>query len=71
MTKNTGYIVELKDGRKGRTIHNKPFVNGKVPVYLCVESKPTSVDGVETCVKYSFDAILCEPRTLTPIGFID
>lgn len=71
MTKNSGYIVETKDGRKGRTYHNRSFVNGKVPVYLCIKTKPTSVAGIEDCEEFSTEGMLCDPKSLTQIGFID
>lgn len=60
MNKNSGYIVETKSGKIGRTFHNKGFVNNKQPVYLEISKD-----------KYSETALLCEPSTLKIIGFID
>jgi hypothetical protein len=59
-TKNSGYIVETKDGKKGRTYHSKGLINKKVPVYL--EVAP---------FQYATQAILCDPKTLKQRGFID
>lgn len=53
--KNPGYLVETKTGKKGRTYHSKDMINGKVPAYLIDNSTP----------------ILCDPKTLKIIGFID
>ncbi|MEL7586627.1 MAG: hypothetical protein AAGU19_07920 [Prolixibacteraceae bacterium] len=50
-----GYLVETKDGKKGRTYHNKGLINDKVPVYVTGEEKPR----------------LCAPDSLKVIGFID
>jgi hypothetical protein len=55
-----GYLVETKDGKKGRTYHSKGTVNDKVPVYL--ETSPE---------EYSEKAILCDPKSLKITGFID
>jgi hypothetical protein len=60
MKKDSGYIVETKDGKTGRTFHNKAFVNKKVPVYLV--TKPN---------EYSNNATLYEPNSLKVIGYID
>jgi hypothetical protein len=68
--KNSGYLVETKTGKEGRTFHSKGMVNGKVPVYLCEESMPDNIIG-SICIKYSETAILCDPKTLKTIGFID
>lgn len=60
MKKNPGYIIETRDGKIGRTYHNKQFINGKCPVYI--ETSP----GI-----YSNTGTLCDPKTLRQIGFID
>ena len=57
---NPGYLVLTKKGKKGRTYHSKGFVKNKIPVYL-ETSKHV----------YSDKAILCDPATVTQIGFID
>ncbi len=55
-----GYLVKTKKGLRGRTYHNKGLVNNKTPVYL-----EKSEDEFEE------QAILCDPLSLTKIGFID
>lgn len=67
--KNPGMEVITKSGKRGRTYNNKGLIQGKVPVYLCTLMKPSR--GVEVCVEYSEQAILCDPATLKTIGFID
>lgn len=62
MRENSGYLVETKTGKRGRTYHSKGLINGKVPVYLEDENKKLS---------FSDNAILCDPATLRIIGFID
>lgn len=32
--KTKGYVIETKEGKKGRTYHEKPLINGKVQVIL-------------------------------------
>lgn len=58
MSKDSGYLVETKTGKQGRTYHREGLVNKKTVVHV------TQEDG--TVVK-----ILCDPKTLTTIGFID
>jgi hypothetical protein len=55
MSKNSGYLVETKTGKRGRTYHNKGMINGKIPVYL---------EGIEA-------PMLCDKDTLKLIGFVD
>lgn len=54
---NSGYLVTTKKGLTGRTYHRDNLINGKQPVYLEVEGKQVR--------------LLCDPETLTVIGFID
>lgn len=62
MSKETsGYLVETKDGKTGRTFDNKEFVNGKVQVFLETETENTFLPS----------AILCDPKTLKIKGFIN
>lgn len=56
----SGYLVETKNGKSGRTYHSKGLINDKVPVYLETSK-----------FMYSDKAILCNPKTLKMIGFID
>lgn len=55
--KNSGYIVETKTGKVGRTYHNEPMVNGKQPVYIEVGEKTLKM--------------LCNPTSLKLKGFVD
>lgn len=55
-----GHMVTTKKGLKGRTYHSKGWVNDKLPVYL--ENEDGSFKKV---------AMLCDPKTVTRIGFID
>ncbi len=67
--KKSGYIVETKSGKLGRTIHEKGVVNGKIPVYLAIKIHEDK--DVKISLLYSEKAILCNPATLKKIGFID
>lgn len=58
MSKDSGYLVETKTGKQGRTYHREGLVNKKAVVHIEKE------DG--TTYK-----LLCDPKTLTTIGFID
>lgn len=76
--KNSGYIVETKEGKLGRTYHSKGLVNGKIPVYLATElreflANPKDPNGKKftVAVAYSDQAILCDPNSLKSIGMID
>ncbi len=66
--KDPGYLVETKDGKTGRTYNSKEMVNRKIPVYICTkfnEKHPTVPEEFETT------GILCDPKNLKQIGFID
>lgn len=67
--KKSGYIVETKAGKLGRTIHEKGIVNGKIPVYLATTIHED--ENVKIPLIFSKQAILCDPTTLKHIGFID
>ena len=71
-TNKSGYLVETKTGKIGRTIHEKGIVNGKVPVYLCT-SFGTNKDLPEVKIPLAFSetAMLCDANGLKKIGFID
>jgi len=58
MSINSGYLVETKTGKQGRTYHRVNKVNGKIVVYIEGEAGTT--------VK-----ILCNPETVKIIGFVD
>lgn len=54
-SKNAGYVVKTKDGKKGRTKHSDlPVIVHKVPVYLDDETQ-----------------MLFDRATLTVVGYID
>lgn len=57
MGKNSGYIVETKTGKKGRTFHREGLVNKKIIVHV-------EIDGNDV-------KMLCDPDTIKVIGFID
>ena len=57
MSKDSGYLVETKTGKKGRTYHRDNKVNGKIVVYI-------DVDGKEV-------KMLCDPETVKIIGYVD
>ena len=61
-TSNAGYLVITKTGKSGRTFYSKGLINNKVPVYLELEGQPYC---------YTDKAILCDPKTLQTVGFID
>lgn len=58
MSKDAGYLVETKTGKKGRTYHRDKKLNGKVIVYVEGEAGTT--------VK-----LLCDPETVKITGFVD
>jgi hypothetical protein len=68
--RNSGKLVETKNGEKGRTFDSKGFINGKIPVYLATVTK-TMKDGFEYISEFSESAILCEPSSLKLIGYVD
>ena len=57
MSKDSGYLVETKTGKKGRTYHRESLVNGKLIVYIEVDDKEIKM--------------LCDPQTVKITGFID
>jgi hypothetical protein len=57
MSKDSGCLVETKTGLKGRTYHRDVLVNGKTVVYV-------EIDGKEV-------KLLCDPKTIKLIGYID
>lgn len=58
MSIDSGYLVETKTGKTGRTYHRDKKVNGKVIVYIKGEAGTT--------IK-----LLCNPEYMKIIGFID
>ena len=57
MSKDSGYLVETKTGKKGRTYHREKLVNSKLIVYVKVEGKEVKM--------------LCDPQKIKIIGFVD
>jgi len=57
MSKDAGYVVETKTGKQGRTFHREKLINGKMVVYVKVDSKEVKM--------------LCDPQTVKIIGFVD
>lgn len=69
---NAGYLVKTTKGKIGRTYHSKGLVNNKVPVYLAdIEDSEQDAEEVGDISNFKTVAILCEPSSLTRIGFID
>lgn len=60
MKTESGYIVETSSGKQGRTYHSKGIINDKVPVYLMDENGNVSKI-----------AILCDPKSLKMMGYVD
>lgn len=57
MSKNSGYIVKTKNGLEGRTYHIEKTINNKTVVHLENDGKTVKM--------------LCDPNSLTIIGFAD
>ena len=57
MSKDAGYLVETKTGKKGRTYHREKKINKKTVVHIDVDGKDVKM--------------LCDPNSLKIIGFVD
>lgn len=57
MSKDSGYLVKTKTGKEGRTYHRDSLVNKKMVVYVDVDGKQVKM--------------LCDPKTIDVMGFID
>lgn len=68
--KKSGYLVQHKDGRIGRTFHGKLPIGGKIQVYFA-DKMSVEKDGFSFPISYSEKAILVQPKNLKQIGFID
>jgi hypothetical protein len=55
MSKDAGYLVETKTGKKGRTYHREGLVKKKMVIHIEKEKLP----------------MLCDPKTVKIIGYID
>jgi hypothetical protein len=58
MSKDSGYLVETKTGKEGRTYHREGLVNKKMVVHI------KNDDGKDL-------KMLCDPQTIKIIGFVD
>lgn len=65
--KDPGFLVRTKDGKVGRTFKSKEPVNGKIPVFIATEFH----EKLKTPISFEKTGILCDPRNLKNIGFID
>jgi len=61
MSKDSGYLVETKTGKQGRTFHRERLLNGKLIVYVEVEEEK----------KIEMKKFLCDPQTVKIIGYVD
>lgn len=57
MSKDSGYLVKTKTGKEGRTYHREGLVNKKMVVHVDVDGKDIKM--------------LCDPKTVELIGFVD
>lgn len=57
MKEDAGYIVEIKNGKRGRTYHREGLINKKMVVHIEENGKVIKM--------------LCDPETTKIIGFID
>jgi hypothetical protein len=57
MSADAGYLVETKTGKKGRTYHREGLVNKKTIVHIETDGKDVK--------------ILCDPKTIKIIGYVD
>lgn len=57
MSRDSGYIVQTKNGIEGRTYHRENLVNKKMVVHIEKDGKDIKM--------------LCDPKTLKIIGFAD
>jgi len=57
MSKDSGYQVKTKSGKEGRTYHREGLVNKKMVVHVEINGKVVKM--------------LCDPKTIEIIGFIN
>ena len=70
----SGRIVRTKTGELGRTFHKEDLINGKIKVHIADTVKTQKLpNGDEVDVPITFNGAkkLCDPMSLTFIGFID
>lgn len=57
MSINSGYLVETKTGKRGRTYHREGLVGKKTVVHVEINGKTMKM--------------LCDPKTIRVTGYID
>jgi hypothetical protein len=57
MSKDSGCLVETKSGKQGRTYHREGLLRKKMIVHLDIDGKDVKM--------------LCDPKTVKIIGYID
>jgi hypothetical protein len=57
MSKDSGYLVETKTGKQGRTYHRENLINKKLVVHVEINGKDMKM--------------LCDPDTVKIIGYKD
>jgi hypothetical protein len=57
MSKDSGYLVETKTGKQGRTYHIEGLINKKMIVHVEINGKEVKM--------------LCDPKTVKIIGYTD
>lgn len=57
MAINSGYLVETKSGKRGRTYHREGLVNKKTVVHVEINGKTMKM--------------LCDPKTIKVVGYVD
>ena len=58
MSKDSGYLVETKTGKQGRTFHRERLINDKLIVYVDIEEE-------------KIKKFLCDSQTVKIIGYVD
>jgi hypothetical protein len=70
MSKNSGYLVALKDGRIGRTYHKESKLNGKIVVTVICATESDFEEGIFLEENEQLK-ILCHASNLRVIGMAD
>ena len=60
MNKDSGYLVETKTGKQGRTYHRERLLNGKLIVHIETDE--------ENSQNLNY---LCDPQSVKIIGYVD
>ena len=58
MSKDSGYLVETKTGKQGRTFHRERLINDKLIVYVDIEEE-------------KIKKFLSDSQTVKIIGYVD